>query len=61
MKITENQLQKLKKVSDRTSADISLKMAKKLEDKGLIRGRLGFLSVTEKGWKELRKKFGNDF
>ncbi|MFA4817959.1 MAG: hypothetical protein WC608_04545 [Parcubacteria group bacterium] len=61
MKIAENQLRNLKKVSKRVNANISLKMVEKLKSKGLISGRLGFLSVTEKGQKEIKKRFGDDF
>jgi hypothetical protein len=61
MKITEKQYRDLKKVSDRTNAVISPVMENKLKERGLIGGFFGHLVVTEKGDKELRKKFGDDY
>lgn len=61
MKLTEKQLCKLRKISDRVSVDTGLKVTGRLKSKGLISGRAGFLFITEKGQKELEKRFGNDF
>jgi len=58
MKLNENQLRELKKVYDKTGADIGLKMAEKLIKKGLIDGWPGHYFVTEEGQKQVIKRFG---
>ena len=58
MKLTEKKLRELKKVYDKTGADISLKMAEKLIQKSLIGGWPGHYFVTEEGQKQVIKRFG---
>jgi hypothetical protein len=61
MKLTERNLQILKRLSGNISAKISEEMFKKFEKKGLVRGRVGSVIVTEIGDRELSKRFGDDY
>jgi hypothetical protein len=57
MNLTNKQLSKLRKISDRVGVDVGLKVMERLKRKGLISGRIGCLFITEKGQKELTKRF----
>jgi hypothetical protein len=59
MNLTKKQLQTTKKIYDKTGAVVSPKIAGKLIEKGLIDGWPGHYFVTEKGQKEVIKRFGD--